>query len=84
MLRRIIITLAGTAALGSVLIGTGASAASSQRQQHPRYYGEPLAWSTTGDAQCRVVGTFSHRCYTFISDTTWPEGHRGNKYGNGG
>jgi hypothetical protein len=83
MSHRIIIAVAGAAALGSALIGTSASAAQSQRQ-HPRYYGEPLAWSMTGDAQCRVVGTFSHRCYSFISDTTWPEGHWGNHRGNGG
>jgi hypothetical protein len=81
MLRRIIVTLVGTAALGSVLIGTGASAAQNHRP-HPRHFGEPLAWSNTGDRQCRVVGAISHRCYTFISDSTWPEGIPGNNDGN--
>jgi hypothetical protein len=82
MLHRIVITLAGTAALGSLLIGTGAMAAPSHRQHH-WYVVEPLAWSTTGRAQCRVVGAISGRCYSFYSDATWPEGIRGNNYSNG-
>jgi len=81
MLHRTIMTLAGTAALGSLLIGTGATAAPSHRQHH-RYFVEPLAWSTTGGAQCRVVGAISHHCYNFISDATFPEGIPGNNYGN--
>jgi len=83
MLRRIIITLAGTAALFPVLIGTGVAAETNNRP-HTRYFGEPLAWSNTGDPQCRVVGAISHRCYSFTSDATWPQGIRGNRYGNGG
>jgi len=82
MLHRIVITLAATAALSSVVIGTAASAAQNQRHQS-RHYGEPLAWSTTGDARCRVVGSISHRCYSFISDATFPEGIPGNNYSNG-
>jgi len=80
MLHRIVATLMGTAALGSLLIGTGASAASS----HRRPAVEPLMWSNTGGDQCRVVGAISHRCYYFISDATWPAGIPGNHTGNGG
>jgi hypothetical protein len=32
--------------------------------------------------KCRYVGAISHRCYSFISDSTWPEGIPGNNYGN--
>jgi hypothetical protein len=81
MLHRIIITLVGTAALGSVLIGTGASAAESPRHhlRHLWNYVVPVpSGSTTGilstGDQCKVVGAISHRCYTFDSDATWPDG----------
>ncbi len=67
MLRRFIIALVGTVALGSLLIGTGASAAEHYRH-HPRHL-----FLSTGD-QCGVVGAISHRCYNFYGDATWPEG----------
>jgi hypothetical protein len=36
------------------------------------------------DANCRVVGAISHRCYTFQSDATWREGLSTYHGSNGG
>ena len=36
------------------------------------------------DANCRVVGAISHRCYTFQSDATWREGLAQYHGSNGG
>jgi hypothetical protein len=33
---------------------------------------------------CRVIGAISHRCYTFHSDATWPQGLPDYHGGNGG
>jgi hypothetical protein len=49
MLRKIVITLVGTAALGSVFITTGASAESSHRY-HPRHL-----WNYSGSALGKAV-----------------------------
>ena len=34
--------------------------------------------------QCRIVGTISHRCLSFDSDATWPEGLTDYHGSNGG
>jgi hypothetical protein len=36
------------------------------------------------DADCKVVGAISHRCYTFQSDATWREGLSTYHGSNGG
>jgi hypothetical protein len=33
------------------------------------------AWSTQAqNNSCKIVGAISHRCWTFHSDSAWPEG----------
>ncbi|MGA2125288.1 MAG: hypothetical protein ABSG76_03960 [Xanthobacteraceae bacterium] len=85
MLRKTIITLAGTVVLGSVFIGTGVSAAASHRHHrshHWNHAGSVLSDSRTGisnfkytsTGKCKIVGAISHRCLNFHSDATWPGG----------
>jgi len=73
MLQRIIITLMATAALGSVLLGTGASAASGHRHHrghHVGYAGPTPSRSWTGiSAQRDILPPTAQQTYS-----TWPEG----------
>jgi hypothetical protein len=85
MLRKIIITLAGTVVLGSVFIGTCVSAAPSHRHHRPHAWnhaGPVQSESRTGiptfqltsTGKCKIVGAISHRCLNFDSDATWRGG----------
>jgi hypothetical protein len=86
MLRKIIITLAGSVAVGSVIIGTGVSAAPSHHRHHRSHAwnhgGAVRSDSRTGisasqsasTGNCKIVGAISHRCLNFHSDATWPGG----------
>jgi hypothetical protein len=76
VLRRIFVIGMGIAAVGSTFIATGASAA-------PRYRNftmpeqSDLALSADAGAAaeaCKIVGSISHRCLNFDSDSILPQG----------
>jgi hypothetical protein len=76
MSRRIIVTLAAAAALGSALIATGASAATGHRHDRGESagYAGP-AWSgSRTDISAPTTGT----------DPSWPEGEASYHGSNGG
>jgi len=67
----------GIAAVGSILIATGASAAPRHRHFTMPEQSD-LALSTfegsSSGENCKIVGSISHRCLNFDSDSILPQG----------
>ena len=77
MVRKIFITFMGIAAVGSTFIATGASAAPRHRHftmpEHSALTLSIYEGSSTGN-NCKIVGSITHHCLSFHSDSIWPQG----------
>jgi hypothetical protein len=82
VLHRIFVKVAAMSAVGSAVIATGASAAPPHRHSYIQERAGLILSSSGSRAlangspttDCKVVGTISHRCLSFNSDSIWREG----------